>query len=311
MKRFVTVLAFAALPFPGAFAAEDPPAWAFPVSPPGAQAPKDDGTLFRVPDSSIAMTRTQMAGRETVPDWHPEDHTEMPSIVKNGREGVRACAYCHQPTGIGRPENAALAGLDEEYIKRQVENFKNGNRPGSEPKRVPQNLMIGLSKNVTPEELAAAAKYFASLKPTSFVKVVEAEMVPKTFITGSMFAKDAEGGMEPIGQRIVEVPEDLERAENRDSRTPFIAYVPKGSIAKGEGMVAGMGCAMCHGSGLTGIGDTPRLAGRSPSYLVRQLYDFRHNKRTGASAVPMQAVVANMSTDDMIAIASFLASKGE
>ncbi len=312
MNRLLAILVTAAMPLTGALAAEDIPAWAYPVNPPGAAAAqKDDGTLIRVPDSSIAMTRTQMAGRESVPDWHPEDHPEMPAIVKNGREGVRACGYCHQPTGVGRPENASLVGLDEEYIKRQVDNFRKGDRQGAEPRRIPQNLMIGLSKNVTPEEVAIAAKYFASLKPKSFVKVVEADIAPKTIVTGGMLAMAPEGGMEPIGSRIIEVPEDLERAENRDSRTPFTAYVPKGSLAKGEGMVAGRGCAMCHGAGLTGIGDTPRLAGRSPSYLVRQLYDFKNGKRSGASAAPMRPIAADLSLDDMIAIASFLASKGE
>jgi cytochrome c553 len=311
MNRLLASLAFAAMPLSGTIAAEDFPSWAYPVNPPGAVAQKDDGALIRVPDSAIAMTRTQIAGREAVPDWHPEDHPDMPAIVKNGREGVRACGYCHQPTGVGRPENASLAGLDEEYIKRQVDNFRKGDRPGAEPRRVPQNLMVALSKNVTQEEVAAAAKYFASLKPKSFVKVVESDMAPKTIVTGGMLAMAPEGGMEPIGERIIEVPEDLERAENRDSRTPFIAYVPKGSIAKGEGMVAGRGCAMCHGAGLTGIGDTPRLAGRSPSYLVRQLYDFKNGKRTGASAAPMRRFAEEMSLGDMIAIAAFLASKGE
>jgi cytochrome c553 len=313
MKRFIAVLALSAAPLTMAHAADENfPSWAFPLNGPaaaGAQAPKDDGALFHVPDSSVAMTRTQIAGRDAVPDWHPEDHPEMPSIVKNGREGVRACAYCHQPTGVGRPENAALAGLNEDYIKRQVENFKSGNRNGSEPKRTPQNLMKALAANVTDEEIAEAAKYFASLKPKTFTKVVETDMVPKTFVTGGMLAKAPEGGMEPIGNRIIEIPEDLERAENRDSRTPFIAYVPKGSLAKGEGHVAGMGCASCHGADLTGSGDVPRIAGRSPSYIVRQLYDIQHGKRGGAA--PMQSVVANLEMDDMIAIAAYIASRGE
>jgi cytochrome c553 len=289
------------------------PSWAYPVNPPSttvARAPKDDGTLFHVPDSKIALTRTQIEGGDPVPDWHPNDHPAMPDIVKNGRQNVRACAYCHQPSGVGRPENTSLAGLTENYIKEQIDTFKKGDRKGSEPRRVPQNLMNQIAANLTEEEIATAAKYFSSLKLGSFVKIVEADMAPKTFVTGGMLAKSPEGGMEPIGRRIIEVPEDLQRAENRDPRTPFIAYVPKGSLRNGEPFVTGgaMPCITCHGPDLHGQGDVPHIAGRSPSYIVRQLYDIQKGKRLGAVA-PMQQVVAGLKLDDMIAIAAYVASR--
>jgi cytochrome c553 len=293
--------------------ADEFPAWAYPVNPPaatGATAPKDDGTLFHVPDSDVALTRTQIAGRDTVPDWHPNDHPEMPDIVKNGRQNVRACAYCHQPSGVGRPENASLAGLTENYIKEQIDTFKKGNRKGSEPNRVPQNLMNQIAANVTDEEIAVAAKYFSGLKLGSFVKSVEADTVPKTFVIGGMLAKSPEGGTEPIGRRIIEVPEDLERAENRDPRTPFIAYVPKGSLQAGKAFVTGGAtpCISCHGPDLHGAGDIPHIAGRSPSYILRQLYDIQKGMRSGAVA-PMQQVVSGLKLDDMIAIAAYVASR--
>jgi cytochrome c553 len=311
MKRFVAVLALSIAPAAMAYAADEFPSWAYPLNTPaapGVQAPKDDDTLFRVPDSNVAMTRAQIAGRDTVPDWHPEDHPEMPAIVKNGRDGVRACAYCHQPNGMGRPENAAIAGLTEDYIKRQVENFKRGNRKGSEPKRVPQNLMNALAANVTDAEVAEAAKYFASLKVKSYTRIVETGMVPKTFVTGGMLAKSPEGGMEPIGNRLIEVPENLEHAENRDSRSQFIAYVPEGSLEKGAQLVQMHSCTSCHGADLMGTGDAPRLAGHSPSYLMRQLYDIQGGKRGGGIA-PMQPIVADLNMNDMIALAGYIASR--
>lgn len=227
----------------------------------------------------------------------------MPEIVKNGRAGMPACASCHQPNGVGRPENAALAGLTETYIKQQLRNFRRGVRKGSEPRRSEQALMAALAANLTDAEVDEAAKYFASLKPASFVKVVETDTVPKA----------PDGGTEPIGKRIVEVPENLKRVETGDSRTPFIAYVPKGSIAKGEALVTNgdgktVQCMSCHGAGLHGSGDVPRLAGQSPTYLVRQLYDLQQGKRSGAIA-PMQPVVDALDVDDMIAIAAYAASR--
>jgi cytochrome c553 len=292
------------------------PSWAFPVdppAPPGAKPPppKDDGTLLHVPDSAAAFTRTQI--RDTVPDWHPEDHPPMPDIVKNGKAGVRGCAYCHQPNGAGRPENTSLAGLTEAYIKQEVGNFRNGTRKGSEPRRALQNQMNEISSKVTDAEVAEAAAYFASLKLASFLKVVETDSVPKTIVKEGMLMKSPEGGTEPIGQRIIEVPEDNERAENRDSHSPYIAYVPKGAIARGEKIVTTGGgkttaCTTCHGPDLHGAGDVPHIAGRSPSYVIRQLFDIQSNHRTGSVAF-MQQVVANLERDDMIGIAAYLASR--
>jgi cytochrome c553 len=310
----LAVLCLAPLALPMVFATTDEfPSWAYPVNAPaapGARAPKDHGALFHVPDSEVALTRAQIEGSGTVPDWHPNDHPPMPDIVKSGRKDVRACAYCHQPSGVGRPENASLAGLTENYIKEQIDTFKKGNRKGSDPDRVPQKLMNQIAANVAEEEVAAAAKYFSSLKLASFVKVVETDTVPKTFVTGGMLAKSPEGGSEPIGHRIIEVPEDLERAENRDPRTPFVAYVPKGSVKQGEKFVTAgaMPCVACHGPELHGVGDIPHIAGRSPSYIVRQLYDIQNGKRSGAVA-PMQQVVSGLKLDDMIAIAAYVASR--
>jgi cytochrome c553 len=171
-------------------------------------------------------------------------------------------------------------------------------------------MMNQIAAKLTEEEIEAAANYFSSLKLGSFVKIVETDTAPKTFVTGGMLAKSPEGGTEPIGNRIIEVPEDLERAVNRDPRTPFIAYVPKGSLRKGETFVTGGAtpCITCHGPDLHGRGDVPHIAGRSPSYIVRQLYDIQKGKRLGAVA-PMQQVVADFTLDDMVAIAAYVASR--
>jgi mono/diheme cytochrome c family protein len=55
-------------------------------------------------------------------------------------------------------------------------------------------------------------------------------------------------------------------------------------------------CAGCHGPDLKGKDDVPPLAGRSPSYLARQLYDFQQGTRNGAAAPLMRPVVATSPT---------------
>jgi cytochrome c553 len=52
----------------------------------------------------------------------------------------------------------------------------------------------------------------------------------------------------------------------------------------------------------------PALAGRSPSYIVRQLYDMQHGVRNGSWSALMQAVVNGLSIEDMVALAAYTAS---
>jgi cytochrome c553 len=301
------------------------PTWAYPVaapSPPGATGTDDGNRPQHVPDSTVTLAKKQFAAHVTsAADWHPEEHPAMPPIVSVGREpAVWACAYCHLPNGAGRPENSSLAGLTAAYIKLQVADFRNGRRNGSEPRRAPQNFMIALAKALKDDEINLAAAYFSSLKPQSFVRVVESETVPRSYVAGAMLARVPDGGDEPLGSRIIEMPEDLERAENRDTRTPYLAYVPVGSVEKGKALVTAPAptktqqCSLCHGPGLKGVTDPkgvidfPRLAGRSPSYLMRQLYDYKAGTRTdGAGA--MKVIVANLTPDDMVAIVAYIASQ--
>jgi len=129
-----------------------------------------------------------------------------------------------------------------------------------------------------------------------------------------MLVEAQAGATEPIGQRIIEMPEDLERTELRDSASGFVAYVPVGSIAKGEALIAGgngktVACAICHGQDLRGLGPIPGLAGRSPSYIVRQLYDLQHGVRKGPWTDLMKPVVSQLTDEDIVSIAAYTASR--
>ena len=67
-------------------------------------------------------------------------------------------------------------------------------------------------------------------------------------------------------------------------------------------------CGICHGTDLKGLGPIPGIAGRSPSYLVRQLYDFQTGARAGEWSGLMLPIVQKLSLDDMIALAAYAAS---
>ena len=290
------------------------PAWAYPWAPDFKVAP-DDGVPRHVPDSTQSFTITQERDLFFVPDWHPEDHPQMPDIVAHGRRpDVRACGSCHRAEGTGGPENASLAGLPAAYIVQQIEDYKSGARKFAGPQRSPSVLMTAIAKATTTEEAQAAAAYFSSLKPKANIKVIEADTVPVSEIARVFYTVSKTGGTEPIGERILEMPVNAEQFEHRDSRSQFIAYVPKGSIAKGEALArtGGAGvttpCATCHGLDLRGIAAVPGIAGRSPSYLVRQLYDFQQHARAGSMGALMAGVVEKLSHDDMISLAAYVAS---
>jgi cytochrome c553 len=318
----VVVLAFLCVPAVGAMPPQqkmgpaDPPQWAYPVNPPDDKPPKDDGTPKRVPGSEKALTQTQALDAFNAPDWHPDEHAPMPNVVEHGRKPeLRACGYCHLPNGLGRPENASLAGLPAEYIFQQIADFRDGNRKSSQPKMGPPVAMIGVAKAATDDDVKQAAAYFSSLKLKPWIRVVETNTVPKSRAWGSMLVPLEGGGKEPIGHRIIETAEDMPRTELRDAASGFIAYVPVGSIKKGEALVTtGAGgkttrCGICHGPDLKGLGPVPPLAGRSPSYIFRQLNDIQHGARQGPWTELMKAPVAHLSEDDMLAIAAYTASR--
>lgn len=289
------------------------PAWAYPWAPDFKGAPADD-IPRHVPDSTQSFTTAQERNLFFVPDWHPEDHPPMPDVVAHGRmPDVRACGSCHRAEGTGGPENASLAGLPAAYIIQQIEDYKSGARKFAGPQRSPSVLMTTIAKAANEEEIKAAAAYFASLKPKANIKVVETDTVPVTQIARVFYMQVKDGGSEPIGQRIIETPVDAVQFEHRDTRSQFVAYVPKGSIAKGEVLVkTGAGittpCGTCHGPDLRGAASIPGIAGRSPSYLVRQLYDFQQHARAGSAGALMAPVVEKLSHDDMISLAAYVAS---
>lgn len=250
-----------------------------------------------------------------IADWRPAEHPPMPKIVSNGRKpDVWACGYCHLPDGGGRPENAALSGLPRDYFIEQVRAFRDGARHSSQEGRGPTAIMIRSAQAATDAEIEAAADYFSSVKFRSHVKVVETDTVPKTLTGGDVYYADPKGGTEPLGQRIIEMPEEFERHEHRDTITPFIAYAPKGSIARGAKLASSWGggeqaCASCHGKDLRGNEIGPPIAGRSPTSIARQLHDFKTGARSGGNAELMRAVAAPMRNEDVVALSAFVASR--
>jgi cytochrome c553 len=294
-------------------------AWAYAITPgPAPTPPVDDGTLYSLPGSDKRFTLDQIRNRMGPADWYPGDHPSMPPIVAVGREaaGIWACSLCHYPNGKGRPENASVVGYPKEYFIQQMYDFKNGLRASADSRKPNTPLMTGFAVAMTDEEISAAADYFSAMAWTPWIEVIETDTVPKTRVAGGMHLKleGPEAGTEALGRRIVESPVDAEHTELlRNPRSGFIAYVPKGSVARGEelakyGNEGVTACTVCHGADLDGLAMVPSLRGRSPSYIARQLADMKDGKRRGAWTPLMAPVVASLGADDILNLAAYLTS---
>ena len=278
-RLWVVVLVLSFIPATGALpqqrSASPPPPWAYGFesateTPTPAPVIPDSGAVRHLAGSSSSFTVTQIRESFGPADWYPNDHPAMPDIVAHGRKPeIRACSLCHYPNGKGRPENAGIAGLPYEYLLHELADFKNDARRSADERKANTYQMIGFAKAMTDEEMKAAARYFSSMKWTPWIKVVETSTVPKTRIGGGMFLRLEGNDTEPIGQRIVETPVNTEATEVlRDCRSGFIAYVPVGSIKKGEALVMNGGggkttqCTICHGPDLLGLGPLPGICCR-------------------------------------------------
>jgi cytochrome c553 len=311
-----------------------PPPWAYgftaagsePVAPPCAstakpldcarvQAPRPKDVLHTLAGSARTFTEYQIHYDYGPADWFPDDHPAMPDIVARGRESdtLRACSLCHYPNGHGRPENASPAGLPATYILQQLEAFRNGTRKSADPRKANANEMIQIARHLTAAEMTTVADYFSTIKRRPWITVVETDTVPRTRAgVNGLFLPLPGGEQEPLGQRIVEVPENAELTERlRSPHSGYVAYVPAGSVARGEALVTKGGgttvqCTLCHGLDLQGAANVPGIADRPASYIVRQLHDIQ----AGARQSPMmKPVVAKLNDDDMVAIAAYLGSK--
>jgi cytochrome c553 len=288
--------------------ADQAPSWAFLVADP-SQPPENPTEVRRVPGSTKTYTLGQVNDLSNPPDWVPSEHPPAPTIVSHGSgPSVPACAACHLYSGLGHPESANLAGQPAAYLAQQMADFKSGAR--LDPAR-----MTAIGRAISDEDARTAANWFAGLKPKVWFRVIEANQVPRSKVTADHLRVRLSGtGTEALGDRIIEMAENVDRAIDRDPRSGFVSYVPPGSIARGKLLAKdgvegrSIACATCHGATLEGVAEVPRIAGLSAVYVGRQLAGFRGSARTGAVAEPMRAAAANLTDADILALSAYLVS---
>ena len=185
--------------------------WAF-LTPDKQQPPAhEESGAIHIPGSTKEYTAAEIDNLSNPPDWFPGQYGTAPSIVQHAKGAALACGSCHLMSGHGHQESADLAGLPVDYIVRTMNDFKSGAR--IDPAR-----MNVIAKAMSEEEIRQAAEYFAALKPGGWIKVVETDTVPKSYVAvkGRQRLPLPNGGTEPLGDRIIELPQDIARATSRD-----------------------------------------------------------------------------------------------
>ena len=206
--------------------------WAYVLNDPVPDtAPEPDpNEIVSVPGSALSIRRADINIERGPPDWNPDGHPPMPEIVAHGRGEVYACGYCHLPNGQGKPENAGLAGQPVEYLLQQLEDYRSGRRTTGEPRMLPPALMMSIGAALTEDEARIASAYFSSLEPRPWIRVVETDEVPTTRFADWIHQAIEGGGTEPIGIRVVEMPENPARTKRSHARsvmaTTFAASAP-------------------------------------------------------------------------------------
>ncbi len=290
-------------------------AWAYPAGTTTAWVPPAGDGPFIVPGSRQSFTKAQVDDDQNPVDWFPGEHPAAPAIVAHGAGGVTPCAECHGYDGSGSPNTPGLNGLSADYIVEQIGAFRRGDRLSAQADRPATKEMIAIARKVSDADLRQAAAYFAGLPHAAHRRVVEADAVPVTTADKYGWLDVAPGGgREPIGNRVIEVMDDPPHAFLDDHDSPMTDYVPVGAIARGQALVAsggpgGQPCAMCHGTDLRGLGNAPALAGRSPPYLARNLWDIKTGTRKGPAVALMQAPARDLTPSQIVDITAYLASR--
>ena len=293
-----------------------PPAPAAPPRRPRRRPP--DETLRHLPGSSGAFTLAQIRDGFGPADWYPGRSSAR--CRKSWRTAAsRTCAPAASVTTrtarAGRKTPASPA-CPYSYFMQTMADFKSDARKSADSRKANTNVMIAIAKGMTDEETKAAAEYFGSMKWTPWIKVVEAEHGAEDADRRRHVPQDR-GQRDRADRPAHHRSAGRHRAHRGAARSALGLHRLCAGRQHQEGRDAGTTggggkttqCSVCHGAGSQGLGPVPGIAGRSPSYTVRQLYDMQQGTRKGVWSDLMKPVVAKLTNDDMLALAAYTASR--
>lgn len=206
------------------------------------------------------------------------------NIFENGKGNAIACNSCHGPEGngdemMGTPR---IAGQYFTFLYKQLEDF-------AADKRMDTTMFImnANAKALSEQDRIDVATYLANLLPDAPILFTEADLE-------TLASNGVEVGRPHIGRAIVEFGSPV-----RDD-----GY-PQDLGSKGPGLPA---CKSCHGVAGRGAPPVyPMIGQQRYTYLVSQLKKWRDGSRANDKLGQMQAVARNMSDQDIMDAAAYLA----
>lgn len=208
----------------------------------------------------------------------PKNSTKLqnltaPMIVSKGRDGVPACSGCHGQRGEGNADSGVprLAGLQRQYIEKQLRDFSNQKSQGlpdvlQEPYIPPRldTIMSNIASQLRNEEIKEVSAYFESLEYTQKTLPIDSPRVAQ-------------------GEKII-----------------FQGKPEKGVPS----------CISCHGKQLLGYGEKfPPLNGQPPAYIIKQLNDWRTDLRKNDFLGLMANIAKNLSEEEILSIATYISAQ--
>lgn len=101
--------------------------------------------------------------------------TEPPKQAPSAQM-IASCAVCHGERGQGLEARSApqLAGLDADFLRRQLDAFATGKR-GKQPGDAFGSQMFVIAQSLKPEDRAAAAAHYAGMKESGVHSTLKAD----------------------------------------------------------------------------------------------------------------------------------------
>lgn len=217
--------------------------------------------LRRRPLLRIAVICTLVIAPTVSPALFAEPSAETLVTQGNGK-GAIACATCHgaDGSGLAGANFVRLAGLDAAYLAKQLRDFAAGRRE--------QSVMQPIAAALSPDEIEAVARYFATRpRPTP----------PAAPPTASVAAAS-----DGLGER-------LARRGNWDKSLP-----------------ACFQCHGPDGAGIPP--HFPAIAGQPADYIQAQITAWRAGSRRNDPGGLMRAVADKLSTPEIEAVSVYLAT---
>ena len=253
-------------------------------------------------ETAASYSLVDIRDGHNVIDWFPGDHpAPMPDIIAHGPKRLgdtaRGCGSCHLPNGKGRPENAQPGGLPYTLhhsparrfpsrfsAKRrlaQAEHVHDGESRDVDERRGDSRRRRLLLRREMEYALGARRRDRPRAKNTHCREPLHrgGERADRTNRWTDHRSPCGRRAGRALSQSSFGMGRLRSGREHREGKT---LVTTGGTMMVGRETIPGKttACAGCHGPDLMGTADVPPIAGRSPSYLARQLYDFSRGHGT-------------------------------